>query len=311
MSVMHRTGTLLASLLVTGLIGCGGGQQPIRPPEPVKAVKVEGPKLRIAVVDFENKSAYGQRLGTAAADILVTELARTDRFILIERAKLEKIMAEQKLGLTGAVNPDTAAQMGKILGAAAIVSGAVSEFGVKTAGTDLLITESKRQIAECVVDVRIIDAQTSQILYAESGRGKAESSTGSFLGLGTKSSYDEALEGKSLRSAIEGFAANVVTKLSQLAWSCRVADVDGQTIYLDAGERSGLPLGTVLEVVRLGAEIKSPSTGLVIGRKETRLGKARVEKHFGEDGAEARMIEGPAPSMGDLCRMIKGENKGF
>jgi hypothetical protein len=87
--------------------------------------------------------------------------------------------------------------------------------------------------------------------------------------------------------------------------------VDGPTIYLDAGERSGLPVGAVLDVVRLGAEIKSPSTGLVIGRKETRLGKARVVKHFGEDGAEAEMVDGARPAKGDLCRMLKGENKGF
>ena len=38
--------------------------------------KYTGPKRRIGVVDFDNKTAYGQRLGTAASDILVTELAK-------------------------------------------------------------------------------------------------------------------------------------------------------------------------------------------------------------------------------------------
>lgn len=293
-----------AAGLAVLLAGCAGA--PAVPVQPLKAEKVIGPRLRIAIVDFENKTTYGQRLGTASADILVTELGRTDRFILIERAKLDKIMAEQKLGLSGAINPDTAAQMGKLLGAAAIVTGAVSEFGVKSQGSEMLIAESKKQVAEAVVDVRIIDAETGQILYTESGKGTATSSTSTFLGLGSSQSYDEALEGKALRAAIVGFANNVVNRLQQIPWSCRVADLDGPTIYLDAGQRTGVKLGTVMDVVHLGAEIKSPSTGLVIGRKEAKLGKLRVNDYLGEDAATATMIEGNAPAKGDLARIMQG-----
>lgn len=299
-----------AALLVLAA-GCGSSQSVRTDSAPVLANKVIGPRLRIAVVEFENKTTYGQRLGTASADILVTELAKTDRFILVERQKLEKIMQEQKLGMTGVIDPDTAAKVGKLLGAAAIVTGAVSEFGVKTQGSDALIVESKKQVAEAGVDVRIIDAETGQILYAESGHGTAENSTGSFLGLGSSASYDEALEGKALRAAIVGFANNVTNRLTQIPWSCRVADLDGPTIYLDAGLRTGLAPGTILQVVKLGAEIKSPATGLVIGHKETVLGKARVNTSMGEDASQATMVEGSAPAKGDLCRMIVGENKGY
>ena len=296
---------LPAAMFVLGTLGCAGAP-PAPPPQPINAVKVVGPRLRIAVVDFENKTTYGQRLGTASADILVTELGHTDRFILIERAKLDKIMAEQKLGLTGAVDPNTAAQMGKLLGAAAIVTGAVSEFGVKSQGSDMLIAESKKQVAEAVVDVRIIDAETGQILYTESGRGNATSSSSTFLGLGSSQSYDEALEGKALRAAIVGFANNVTARLQQIPWSCRVADLDGPTVYLDAGQRTGLKLGTVMDVVHLGGEIRSPSTGLVIGHKEARLGKIRVSNYLGEDAATGEMIEGSAPAKGDLCKIMQG-----
>lgn len=301
---------LLATLALMTLAACSGNQVKNEPPA-VLAEKITGPKLRIAIVEFENKTTYGQRLGTASSDILVTELAKTDRFILLERQKLEKIMAEQKLGLSGAIDPDTAAKMGKLVGAAAIVTGAVSEFGVQTKGSDALITETKKQTAEAVVDVRIIDAETGAILYAESGKGTAVSSTGTFLGLGTSASYDEALEGKALRAAITGFANNVVKRLSQIAWSCRVADVDAQTIYLDAGQRSGLEVGSILEVVHLGDAIKSPSTGMVIGHKEQKVGKAKVTKWFSEDASEAVMIEGNPPAKGDLCRMRQGENAGY
>ena len=91
--------------------------------------------------------------------------------------------------------------------------------------------------------------------------------------------------------------------MSQIAWSCRIADVDGRTLFLVAGQRAGLAIGTVLNVIRLGAEIKSPSTGMVIGRKESRIGSAKVVKYFAEDAAEAMMIEGESPVKGDMCRM--------
>lgn len=273
------------------------------PPE-VKSAPPAGPRLRVAVAKFENKTTYGARLGTAAADILVTELARTNRFVLIERAELERLLMEQKLGLTGAVDPVTAAQMGKILGAAAMVVGSVSQFGVKTEGSDLLITASKRQIAEATVDARIIDVETARILHAETGVGEAKTSSGTFLGMGSSASYDEALEGKALRAAIVGLAKGIVAQLEGIPWRCHVAEVEGGDIYVDAGARSGLPVGQALEVVRLGAEIKSPDTGIVIGHREKAVGTAKVVRHFDQDGAIAQMQSGGAPARGDICRLV-------
>ncbi len=293
---MSRRAALAAVLI---LAGCAGA--PKRPD--ILAEKIAGPRRRVAVVDFENKTAYGQRLGTAAADILVTELARTDRFTLIERAKLDKLMAEQKLGLTGIVDPATAAQMGKVLGAAAIVTGAVSQFGVKAEGSDYLVTESKRQIATAAVDVRIVDVETAQILYAETGKGEARTSSRTVFGMGSSKGYDESLEGDALRAAIQSLSGNLVGRLQTLVWSCRVAQVDGRTLYLDAGQRTGLELGTVLRVIRLGEEIKSPATGVVIGRKETEVGRAKVTEYFSDDGAKAEVVDGAIPSTGDLCRI--------
>src|SRR5579863_5796118 len=73
-----------------------------------------GLKRRIGVVDFENKTTYGaNRLGTSASDVLITELAKSGKFIVVERDKINTIMAEQKLGMSGAIDPSTAAQVGK------------------------------------------------------------------------------------------------------------------------------------------------------------------------------------------------------
>ncbi|MBI2070370.1 MAG: hypothetical protein HYT79_07170 [Elusimicrobia bacterium] len=266
--------------------------------------KYTGPKRRVGVVDFDNKTAYGQnRLGGAAADILITELVKTGKFVVVERDKLNKLMDEQKLGMTGAIDSTTAAQMGKVLGLNAIVTGAISNFGVNTTGSDYLITQTKRQVAQATVDIRVVDAETGQVLYADSGKGEAKSGSGSFLGMGTKGGYNEGLEGEALRAAVSQLVENITSQINKKPWSCRVAEVEGPTVYIDAGSESGMENGQKLMVFKLGREIKSPTTGLVIGRTEEKLGELVLEEVM--DSMSKGRMKGAAraPSSGDLARM--------
>ncbi|MBI4249886.1 MAG: hypothetical protein HY611_10320 [Elusimicrobia bacterium] len=266
--------------------------------------KFAGPKRRIGVVEFDNKTAYGKnRLGGAAADILVTELSKTGKFIIIERDKIGRVLEEQKLGATGAVEANTAADIGKILGLNAVVIGAVSNFGVETTGGDYLLGQSKRQTATAVVDVRVVEAQTGQVLYADSGKGEAKSSTAQVLGMGTRGGYNELIEGDALRAAIAQLVVNIASQINRKAWSCRVADVDRETVYLDAGLLSGLELEQKLAVYHLGREIRSPSTGMAIGRTEEKIAEVKITGFFGEDGAKAALLWGAAPSVGDLVKL--------
>jgi len=266
-----------------------------------------GLKRRVGVVNFENKTAYGQnRLGTAASDILITELVKSGKFIVVERDKLNAVMAEQKLDMTGAIDPATAAKVGKILGLNAIVTGAISQFGVQTEGSEYLVTQSKSQVVQCTVDIRVVDAETGQILYADSGTGVGRQHTGGFLGLGTRAGYNESLEGDALRAAIVKFTNNIVEQVEKKAWSCRIADVDGQSIYLNAGSDSNLAVGTKLTAYHVGRAIKDPTTGLVIGNTEDKVGEIKVDRYFGDDGSVAELVSGSLPSAGDVAR-LKGE----
>jgi curli biogenesis system outer membrane secretion channel CsgG len=304
---MKRTAILLGAALVVS--GCA--TEKVKMDQAVSgheteyvASKLTGPKRRVAIVDFVNKTAYGQgRLGGAAADILLTEIAKTGKFIVVERDKVNKLMDEQKFGQTGAVDQATAAQMGKILGVNAIVTGAISNFGVNTTGTDFLLAASKKQVAKVTIDVRVVDTETGQVLYADSGNGEGTSTKREVIGLGGRGGYDETLEGDALRAAISQLALNIESQINQRPWSCRVADYDGSTIYINAGKMSGVEVGQKLVVFKLGREIKDPTTGLVIGRTEQRLGEAKVTDYFGDDGATAELTSGQAPAAGDMAKL--------
>lgn len=275
----------------------------VKPTEEVKS-EYTGPKRKVAVIDFENKTPYGaRRLGTSASDILITELVKTEKFIMVEREKLNKLLQEQKLGMSEVVDPNAAAAVGRILGLDAIITGSISQFGTKTVGSDFLITQSKQQVAEATVDIRVVDVETGRIIYADSGKGTSSQKTGSFLGMGTQASYAENIEGDALRAAIVKFVKNIVSQVNKRPWSCRVAEASKGEIYLDAGQESGLKLGTMLTVYELGEEIRSPATGMVIGCKQRKVGMIKVVDYFGENGSIAMLIEGEAPAPGSLCKM--------
>ncbi len=294
---------LLASLIASGCAPSSSVKQK-------QAMTIDKPtgmvalKRRIGVVDFENKTTYGaNRLGTSASDILITELAKSGKFIVVERDKMGKLLEEQKLGMSGAIDPNTAAKMGRILGLNAIVTGAISQFGESTDGSQYLLTQSKRQQVKATVDIRVVDVETGQILYADSGAGIAKKSTGGVLGLGTRAGYDETLEGEALRAAIVKFVNNIVTQVSKKPWSCRVADAEGTSVYLNAGHDSGIDLGTKMTFYKLGRAIKDPASGQVIGHTETKGGDLKVVRYFGDDGSVAELAGGPLPSPGDIVRL--------
>jgi curli biogenesis system outer membrane secretion channel CsgG len=237
-------------------------------PQPVtQAPRIthKGPKLRVGIVDFMNKTSYGAgRLGSSASDILTTELFKTGAFIIVERAQLKQVLGEQALGQTGAVNPETAAQAGKVLGLNALVTGSVSQFGVSTGGADYGIYKQKVQTAKCTVDVRVVDASTGQLLFADSGKGEFERKAQEVLGLGTRAGYDETLGQEALRSSITKFMDNLVQQLQNVEWSGRIASVSGSDIYINVGRDVGLKMGDTLIVQTLGKEIYDPQTKILL-----------------------------------------------
>jgi len=322
----RRIGILILIVSLWALWGCAGmpimggapaketkvaqaqpAAQPTVPPPaaPVPRITHKGPKLRVGIVDFVNKTSYGAgRLGTSASDILTTELFKTGAFILVERAQLRQVLGEQALGQTGAVNPETAAQAGKVLGLNALVTGSISQFGVQTGGTDLGVWKQKVQTAKCVVDVRVVDASTGQLLFADSGKGEFERKAQEVLGLGQRAGYDETLGQEALRSAITKFMDNLVQQLQSVEWSGRIASISGSDIYINAGRDVGLKLGDILTVQTLGKEIYDPQTKVLLGREEGGIkGELTVTGYTGDRLTKARAKAGTGFQINDIIKV--------
>lgn len=240
----------------------------------------KGPKLRVGVVNFQNKTpSRVLGIGEAAADILGTILQKTDRFIVIPQQDLDSILAHQKMGATGIINPDTAARMGEVMGLNAIVTGAVTAYSEAEEGSDFIVGKSKKQIARVTVDYRIVDTTTGVQLMADSGAGIYEKKVTTVLGAGGKASYDSDLRDGALRDALNKAMVNMMKSLGKRKWNGRVAQVEGNSLYINAGQKSGLNVGDKIDVFRPGKDIIDPVTKQRLGTTESKIGQAIVQQN--------------------------------
>ncbi len=317
---MKRTIVALTCLVSAALLAAcattppvtGPSEQPsvpaagIRRGGPAGPIVTTGPKLRVAVLKFQDKSAYGRgRLGGAVQDILTTELAKSGRFILVARGgDLDVILDEQDFAKTGAVKAGTGAKAGEVLGLNAVVTGAISQFGVKQKSATYLGGASKTQTAEATVDVRVVDASTGQVIFADSGNGVHEASSTQVLGIGGATGYDETIEGKALRAAIAKFIDNMVRRMEAIEWSGKVAAVDGDEVTVNAGRKTGLVAGDRLRVFGEGREVIDPDTKVSLGRKPGReKGEIEVADFFGDDAAVCRRVAGEGFAVNDIVKL--------
>ena len=277
---------------------------------PEAPIATHGPKKKVAVLEFVNKSRYGRgKIGPAATDILITELVKSGLFIVIERDRLNKILEEQKLEHTAAFDPATAARTGRMLGVNAVIIGAITQFGVKQEGVEGFGYKKKVQTAECTVDIRVVETETGRVLYADSGHGIFTYETKEFMGMGQKAGYNQVLADKALRAAISQFINNVIAQISYIEWSGRIASVSGDRIIINAGRQTGLNIGDVLVVRGLGEEVIDPETGLSLGRAPGPVkGEIQVVEFFGEDASICKPIKGYGFAVGDMVK-YKGGGK--
>jgi len=104
--------------------------------------------LRAGLVEFEERNNIGlENARQIIPEMLVSHLKQLGAYQLSERVILKKVLEEQKLSLTGAVDEKTAAEVGKIMGLQAIVTGTSMKVG-----------------GLIVVSGRVINAETAEIL---------------------------------------------------------------------------------------------------------------------------------------------------
>ncbi|MBI2428915.1 MAG: hypothetical protein HYV29_08995 [Ignavibacteriales bacterium] len=273
-------------------------------------------KKRVAVSRFEDRSGTGyNHLGEGVADMLVTALVKSNKFSVIERQELEKVLEEQKLGESGLVTAETAPKLGKLLGVELLVVGSVSEFGTKeskvSGGLSFISGGVKTKTARAVVDVRLVNTVTGEIVAAEKEEGE-ESSTGigfdyEGIDFNNMDSWDDTDAGKATREAVDGVVELIVENMASIPWSGKVLKVNADgTLLMKPGSEGNVKVGMEFDIFRVGESIKEPDTGLDLGAEEEKIGRVKViEDALKGKAAKAKIVEGKDIQTSDIIREAK------
>ena len=129
---------------------------------PAGSVRAAGaaPEARMTatVVEFQVRGGLDEQSGAIIADLMMSAIANTGRFVLRDRLPLSaaaKIAKASELGETGLLDPKTAAELGRLYGLDAVVTGGVYKLG------DLI-----------TVTARLIDTKTASLLRSGQIQGK-------------------------------------------------------------------------------------------------------------------------------------------
>ena len=192
-----------------------------QPTAVMKSDQSPGKKPVVLVLDFVNDTRLNNvSLGPGIADMITTALLETGKFRVVERGEtFRKIMEEQQLQLTGLVNAGSAAEIGNVLGATHVITGKVTEFGIRkksaTVGFVLGGGGKKTITARVVLDARLVNVSTVEAERAGSGIGESSSEVNAGYALpvnfevGT-TGFDETTIGQATRRATQ----MVVNKLT-------------------------------------------------------------------------------------------------
>ena len=145
----------------------------------------EAPTMTVAVIDFTNQTSsanwWNGDVGNQLADVLSNELSATGDFKVIERQKIDAVLAEQDLASSYRMRPGSSPHTGNVTGAQYLVTGSVSAYtedtsntggGLNIAGFRVGGGKSEAYIA---IDLRVIDAETSEVVYSRTVEGRSSS----------------------------------------------------------------------------------------------------------------------------------------
>ncbi|MEK7828348.1 MAG: hypothetical protein AAB256_01025 [Deltaproteobacteria bacterium] len=268
-------------------------------------LKYSGPEYTIGIITFKNKTRT-PNLEQPATDTLAT---------LVKSAGLEPIMLTQeemleqeeviKLQQTGAVKTGKKNAAEGFESIDFRVSGSITAYSEVEEASDILIAQSKTQVARVQVDYGLVDIATGKRLLQKSGAGEYRKKTGGVLGFGSKSSADVGLRDGALRDALTKALAEMIKELNSRPFQSKVLMVEGKTIIFRGGERSKLEAGTKLGIYRPGADLVDPDTGRVIGKREKQIGEIMFTSHQSDKISEGAVSSGMGFQAGDIVRAIK------
>ncbi|MGB8700421.1 MAG: CsgG/HfaB family protein, partial [Thermosynechococcaceae cyanobacterium] len=254
--------------------------------------------------------------------LLTNQLVKEERFILIERSKIDAVIAEQNLGASGRIEPTTAAQIGRILGVDAVLIGSVTKFDVENKSKGFSLgsmfgSGNSKQIATVQLSSRLVSTTTGEILAVAEGTGQSEQKNENLSvgGFGSNESSDSRgrVLGEAAELAVKQVSAGLVAsaaKLSALApvvpvVDAVIADITGNQVVLNKGGQAGFRPGMILSIERVIKRIKDPVTGKTLRMLTQPIGRLQLTEVDAQSSVGKILAGKGGIQVGDRAKAIE------
>jgi curli biogenesis system outer membrane secretion channel CsgG len=227
-----RLMSLVGLALVAGLASAGAARA-------AETARAKRPSVAVMDLDFGTVGYHwwgNYDIGKGVADQIVDELVNSGAYRVIERKKIDTVLAEQDFAHSDRADPSAAklAKIGKVLGVKYIIAGSITKFGgeEKSYGGGGLVKGKigglglKKAKTEVGLTVRVIDATTSEILISTKAVGESKKGGGLTVGGGGfgggagfsmgSSDYKESAIGEAQEKACALIVQQLVAKVANL-----------------------------------------------------------------------------------------------
>jgi curli biogenesis system outer membrane secretion channel CsgG len=214
------------------------------------SVDAQGKSARptVALLDFDFGTVQqwwsgNWDIGRGISDMIVDELVNDGSYRVIERKRLDAILAEQNFSNSERADPSaaTVAKLGKVLGVKYLIVGSITKFGMEQkkqgiggggwggGGFGLGKIGREKGKANVAITARVIDISTAEIMASAKGEGTS-SRSGLLLGGGgggwggagmgeidmSSSDYRETILGEATELAVKQVTEKIVAAKTRL-----------------------------------------------------------------------------------------------
>jgi len=256
----------------------------------------EAPRHRILILPFlDERMERSEAVSDVARQTVVRELLKTRHFVAVA---LQDFPHDPKKYLTEENEYDLThiSRLAAAMGVSAVIEGKVMNIKARRMGDSVgLIRELKAQVST-QVRVRIYAGKNGKEILNEVRSAETEATSTRIAERGDIArslSEDPELVRAAIRKAFSSSIPNIVRSMEKLTWEGRVALVNGERVFINAGRLSGLQVGDVLKITDEGDDVYDPDSGRFIGTAPGRLkGTVEIVSYFGKDGAIAVIHSG-------------------
>ena len=244
-------------------------------------------KRRVLVLPADDRTNYkSEQLGELATRRLITRLESTGAIICFDPATTN---------IQGSfTDPANIKTLNEVFGVQAVLKSVLSDVYTTTTkieGKD----ENEASFAMSKLSIDVYDTDTGLMLKQLAGRNPLS------LSREKGELSPEKAKIKAIDLAIEMISDDLLKAVLSLDWHARIASIDEEKVYINAGRLSGLEKGKVLEVYTAGEKIIDSKTKAPLGTtKGTFKGELEVVELFGVDASWTKSKKGGSFSPTDI-----------